>query len=113
MSEILPRETFLRYLHVVTDAEAPTEALMPEEIALADHDAALRSALAEAESERDRLREALTRFEATLSDEACPDCSVTATATGWTLRRCNRHRIDVRFVSAPLPADAGAAGAKP
>jgi hypothetical protein len=38
----------------------------------------------------------------------CPDCSVAETATGWTLRRCNRHRIDVRFVSVaeatPAPA---------
>lgn len=37
----------------------------------------------------------------------CSDCSVQETATGWTLRRCNRHRIDVRFVSVPSASGAG------
>jgi len=32
---------------------------------------------------------------------ACPDCSVKETTAGWTLRRCNRHRIDARFVPVP------------
>ena len=54
--KVLPREKFLRYLHVVADAEASEDAPTFEEIALAEHDAALRA-------ENARLRDALRHIE--------------------------------------------------
>ena len=57
---ILSREAFLRRLHVLADTEAHNDSLLPSEVDLSAHDAALRA-------EAERLRAAATEALAVLT----------------------------------------------
>ena len=58
---ILTREAFLRRLHVLADTHPSNDGLIPAEVDLSAHEAALRLALAEATRERDEARASCAR----------------------------------------------------
>ena len=63
-SGVLARESFLRHLHSLADATVSADSLHPSEVALAEHDAALRSRSLppEVEAAAEALREARERY---------------------------------------------------